>query len=114
MKRIVITILLVLGSLVLMAQEGEYIPYLQVETITVFDTVNMDGGSINNMADGISPMSAVNRRQLDSIEVQFKASVAAAITSEDTTRWGQVSGSEYDPVYTNDSAKIVWLMIFLE
>lgn len=139
MKRVVITILLVLGSLVLMAQE-EYIPHLQVETITVFDTVNMDGGNINNMADGISPMSAVNRRQLDSTEVQsvelyldndsiwmglttktttvitskqpvdpvFKVSVAAAITSEDTTRWGQVSGIEYDPVYANDSIKIVW------
>ena len=57
---------------------------------------------------GLTTKTATVVTSKQPVDPVFKASVAAAITSEDTTRWGQVSGSEYDPVYTNDSVKIVW------
>jgi hypothetical protein len=63
MRKILLSIIIVLGFISVRAQE-EYIPNLQTETITVFDTIDMDGGRITNVGDGIDSSDVITLRQL--------------------------------------------------
>jgi hypothetical protein len=80
MKKVIITVICLLGTIILMAQE-EYIPNLQVETITILDTINMDNGRITNLADAIDSTDAVNLRTLSRNTSSLYSSVIRDVIS---------------------------------
>ena len=62
MRKVLILCSLICVAVLVKAQE--YIPHLETETISVFDSINMNNNRITKLADPIDSMDAINFRTL--------------------------------------------------